>query len=51
MKEVLVALIFCSMIVSVMGFGAFLIYKGSSGWGWYLFVALLILGSVRLTVD
>ena len=45
MKDIL------AMVVSIMGFGAFLIYNSSTGWGWYLFVSLLILNSVKVKID
>jgi hypothetical protein len=43
--EALMVMAFFCMHIAVFGFGAFLIYKQADGWGWYLFVAALVVGS------
>lgn len=51
MKTIIESLIAYSVPVSIMGMAAFLIYKQSTGWGWFLFVALLIVGNMEIRVD
>ena len=51
MKPILETIIFitaCLVPVSLMGFSAFLIYKQVDGWGWYLIVTLLVVGSFSM---
>ena len=40
-----IVFIFMTAIVAVFGMAAFLIYAGVDGWGWFLFCAVVILGS------
>lgn len=51
MKTVLLHLLTVSVPISIFGMAAFLIYTQSKGWGWFLFVALLILGSVKISAE
>ena len=37
--------------VAIMGFAAWLIYEQKDGWGWYLFIAFLLVGSMKLRFD
>lgn len=51
MKTALEALMFVVAVmapVAIMGFAAWLIYEQRDGWGWYLFVAFLLVGSMKM---
>jgi hypothetical protein len=48
--ETLQLVFMCAIPISVMGMSAFLIYKQSDGWGWFLIVAMLIVGSLKIKV-
>jgi hypothetical protein len=51
MKTALEALMFVVAVmapVAIMGFAAWLIYEQRNGWGWYLFVAFLLVGSMKM---
>ncbi len=34
--------------VAIMGFAAWMIYEQKDGWGWYLFIAFLLVGSMKM---
>lgn len=51
MKDVLFMLIYCLTLTSVFGMAAFLIYRSINGWGWFLFVTVLIFGTLSWRVD
>ena len=51
MTKIVLHLITCAVPISVFGMAAFLIYKQAPGWGWFLFVAFLILGSLHIHAD
>jgi len=51
MSEAVRLFILCLVPISVMGMAAFLIYQQASGWGWFLFVAVLIVGSMKISVS
>jgi hypothetical protein len=51
LAEILMLAVVCSVPVSIMGMAAFLIYKQSDGWGWFLFVSLLIVGSIKVKMS
>ncbi|SOD42371.1 hypothetical protein [Nitrosovibrio sp. Nv4] len=51
MKELIQTIVICSVPVSIMGMAAFLIYKQVDGWGWFLLIAALIVGSFKGQVD
>lgn len=50
MKELLITLAYCSIPISLFGMAAFLIYKGTPGWGWFLFVVFCICGSIKWSI-
>lgn len=51
MSEIIRFAIGCAVPICIMGFAAFLIWKQVDGWGWYLFVAVLIVGSMKISVQ
>jgi uncharacterized membrane protein YeaQ/YmgE (transglycosylase-associated protein family) len=50
-SEIVRLAIVCFVPISIMGMSAFLIYKQADGWGWFLLVALCIVGSFRESVN
>lgn len=50
MKDVIVAFMFFSLFASFLGMLTFLIYKDVSGWGWFAFIGLLLLGGLKVQV-
>lgn len=51
MIQILKLAVVCSIPIAIMGMSAFLIYKQSDGWGWFLFVALCIVGSFSVSLS
>jgi hypothetical protein len=51
MKEIIIALIFASIILGTLSLNVFLIYKSVEGWGWFLFVSTLVIGGIRMRTD
>lgn len=51
LKEIFMFLCFAAIPVSGFLSTAFLIYHEKKGWGWLLFVVLLIAGSIRMRTD
>lgn len=51
MKDIAALIVIALIIISVLAFNAFLIYHGVAGWGWFLFVSVIILGGLNIKVD
>ncbi len=49
MRTVLLHFLTVSYPIAVFGMAAFLILKQAPGWGWFLLVAFLILGSTSIS--
>lgn len=49
MKTVLLHLLTVSVPICIFGMAAWLIYTQSKGWGWFLFVAFLILCNLKIS--
>jgi len=50
MSEIIRWLIACLVPVSLFGMAAFLIYKGTDGWGWFLFSVVIVAGSTSFKI-
>lgn len=50
MKEFLIVMLYAVIAVSLFGMAAFLIYNQVSGWGWFLFVVIIYVGSLKWNV-
>lgn len=50
-KTIILHALAASVPISIFGMATFLIYKQSPGWGWFLFVAFLILGSIKIRAE
>lgn len=51
MKDIIVVFLGILLPISLFGMAAFLIYHERSGWGWFLFCAVIVAGSLRIKVD
>lgn len=51
MKDLAVIAMFLLSLVGSFGIVGFLMYKEVSGWGWFLFVIVLLFGSISIKVD
>jgi len=51
MTKFFVQLILALYPITVMALAAFLIYKQVPGWGWFLTIAFLLLGSTSIKLD
>lgn len=49
MKEIAIVFIFCLVPICLFGMAAFLIYRQVDGWGWFLFVVIMICGSMKFS--
>ena len=47
--EKLVIIIWLLIAASLMGVAVYLALRGTEGWGWFLFVAVLMLGGVKIS--
>jgi hypothetical protein len=45
MKEVVIVFIFSLIPIALFSMSAFLVYKNVSGWGWFLFAVVIIVGN------
>lgn len=50
MKDVIVAVFFFTLYGAFFALLAWLIYKGVSGWGWFAFIGVLLLGSIKVYI-
>lgn len=49
MKDILLVLTAFSVPIACTVFAGLLALRGRNGWGWFLLVALLVCGSVKIT--
>ena len=45
MKEVVIVFIFSLIPIALFSMSVFLVYKNVSGWGWFLFAVVIIVGN------
>jgi len=50
MSEIIKLMIVCVVPVALFGMAAVLIYQGVSGWGWFLFCVVMIVGGTSVNI-
>lgn len=50
MKDMVVVIVYMLALIAMFSIVGFLIYQGKDGWGWILFVGLLIFGNINISM-